>query len=162
MNKIFSLLFLQLNYAETHFISLPLRRPLVNKQLAVQNNSQLNKLLLVLVLLPSLCNSGPALLLHRWHSQVNYIAPDSPVGQGPSSLSQQQWPSAPGPLPPSPVSFPSISHWSQRMHILSSILMLCSCRSLCLDFSPKDVQGGTTTINLQMKKTEVWHKVFKS
>lgn len=121
MSKILSRLFLQLNYAETHFIRLSLRRPLVNKQLVVENNSQLNKLLFVLVLLPSLCNSGPALLLPRWHSQVNYLAQDSPVGQGPSFLSQQQWPSAPGLLPPSPASFPSVSHWSQRMHTLSSI-----------------------------------------
>lgn len=80
MNKILSRIFLQLNYAETHFIRLSLRRPLVNKQLVVENNSQLNKLLFVLVLLPSSCNSGPALLLPRWHSQVNYLAQDSPIG----------------------------------------------------------------------------------
>lgn len=162
MNKILSLLFLQLNYAETYFISLPLRRPLVNKQLVVQNNSQLNKLLLVLVLFPSLCNSGPALLLPRWHFQVNYPAQDSPVGQSPSSLSQEQWPSAPGPLPPSPASFPGISHWSQRMHTLSSISDALFMPFPLPRLLPKRCAGRYYNYKLINEKMEAWCKAFKS
>lgn len=80
---------------------------------------------------------------------------------GPSFLSQQQWPSAPGLLPPSPASFPSVSHWSQRMHTLSSISDALFLLFPLPRLLPKGCAGRYYNYKLTNEKMEVWRKVFK-